>query len=110
MNEQKRKALEEKGFKVGSPADFLAMSPEEEAYIEIRLEISGLIKIQRNKRGWTQKQLARAIGSSQSRIAKMEAGDPSTSLDLMIKALLRVGVSKKQLGALLAENQDLEPA
>ena len=110
MNEHKRKALEKKGFKVGSPADFLEMSPEEEAYIEIRLEISWLIKIQRNKRGWTQKQLARAIGSSQSRIAKMEAGDPSTSLDLMIKALLRVGVSKKQLGALLAENQDLELA
>ena len=110
MNDKRRKALEEKGFKVGSAADFLEMSPEEEAYVEIRLEISELIKIQRNRRGWTQKQLARAIGSSQSRIAKMEAGDPGTSLDLMIKALLRLGVSKQQLGTVLADTKNLEPA
>jgi len=48
------------------------------------------------------------MGSSQSRIAKLEAGDPSTSLDLMIKTLLRLGISKKEIGKLL--EGDLEPA
>ncbi|MEX0720549.1 MAG: helix-turn-helix domain-containing protein [Balneolaceae bacterium] len=104
MDTKKRKELEEKGFKVGSTADFLELSAEEEAYIEIRLEISSLIKIQRNKRGWTQQELASAIGSSQSRIAKIEAGDPGTSLDLMIKALLQLGISKKQIGKFLSDN------
>ena len=52
-------------------------------------------------RGWAQEQLARAIGSSQSRIAKLEGSDPGISLDLMIKALLRLGASKKQIGKLL---------
>lgn len=108
MDKQKRKKLEEKGFRVGSAADFLDLTPEEEAYIEIRLEISTLIKTQRTKRGWTQEQLARAMGSSQSRVAKMEAGDPSTSLDLMIKTLLRLGISKQEIGKLLEGS--LEPA
>lgn len=108
MDEKKRKRLEEKGFRVGSAADFLDLTPEEEAYIEIRLDISSLIKSQRTKRGWTQEQLARAMGSSQSRIAKMEAGDPSTSLDLMIKALLRLGISKQEIGKLLEGS--LKPA
>jgi ribosome-binding protein aMBF1 (putative translation factor) len=101
MDKKKRKQLEEKGFRVGSAVDFLGLTPEEEAYIDIRLDISNMVKTQRAKRGWTQEQLARAIGSSQSRIAKIEGGDPGISLDLMIKALLRLGTSKKQLGKLL---------
>ncbi|HMB97218.1 MAG TPA: helix-turn-helix domain-containing protein [Balneolaceae bacterium] len=101
MDKKKRKQLEDKGFRVGTAADFLELSPEEETYIDIRLDISNLVKAQRTKRGWTQEQLARAIGSSQSRIAKLEGGDPGISLDLMIKALLRLGTSKKQIGKLL---------
>lgn len=108
MDKQKRKKLEEKGFRVGSAADFLDLTPEEEAYIEIRLEVSNMIKSQRTKRGWTQEQLARAMGSSQSRVAKMEAGDPGTSLDLMIKALLLLGMSKQEIGKLLEGS--LKPA
>jgi len=112
MELKKRKKLESKGFRVGTTAGFLQLSPEEEAYIEIRLELSGLSKSQRIKRGWTQEQLARATGSSQSRIAKLEAGDPGTSLDLMIKVLLRLGISKQEIGDLLSgkRTSNLEPA
>lgn len=108
MDKNKRKQLEEKGFRVGSAADFLELTPEEEAYIEIRLDISNLVKTQRAKRGWTQEQLARAIGSSQSRIAKLEGSDPGISLDLMFKALLRLGTSKEQIGKRLEGK--VEPA
>lgn len=101
MDKKRKQQLEEKGFRVGSAADFLELTPEEEAYIDIRLDISNMVKSQRAKRGWTQDQLARAIGSSQSRIAKLEGGDPGISMDLMIKALLRLGTSKKQIGKLL---------
>lgn len=106
MNKQDKKKLEKKGFRVGSAAEFLNLSPEEEAYIEIRLSVSNMVKDQRIKRGWTQKQLARVMGSSQSRIAKLEAGDSGTSLDLMIKALLRLGISKEEIGKLLEGNLD----
>lgn len=101
MESKKRKQLEEKGFRVGSAADFLDLTPEEETYIDIRLDISNLVKSERAKREWTQEQLADAIGSSQSRIAKLEGGDPGISIDLMIKALLQLGTSKKQIGKLL---------
>ncbi|MEX0662888.1 MAG: helix-turn-helix transcriptional regulator [Balneolaceae bacterium] len=107
MDKKKRKKLEDKGFTIGSTTDFLGLTPEEEAYIDIRLDISSLVKKQRKKLKWTQDQLAKVIGSSQSRIAKIEAGDPSTSLDLMIKALLHLGISKQEIGKLL-ENT-LEP-
>lgn len=103
-----REELEEKGFQVGSAADFLELSPEEEAYIDIRLDISNLVTAQLAKKGWTQEQLAGAIRLSQSRIAKLEGGDPGISMDLMTKALLSLGTSKKQIGKLLKGN--LEPA
>src|SRR5690554_4509982 len=108
MDKKKRIQLEEKGFRVGTAADFLELTPEEEAYIEIRLDISSLVKVQREKRGWTQEQLALAIGSSQSRIAKLEGGDAGISLDLMMKALLRLGTSKKQIGKILEWEMVLE--
>jgi len=108
MDKKIQKQLEDKGFRVGSAADFLELTPEEEAYIDIRLDFSSLVKSQRAKRGWTQEQLARAIDSSQSRIAKLEGGDPGISLDLMIKSLLRLGTSKEQIGKLLVG--ELEPA
>jgi len=101
MEKNKRDKLKEKGYRIGSAADFLKLTPEEEAYIDIRLDISNMVKAQRAKKGWTQEQLARSIGSSQSRIAKLEAGDPGISMDLMIKSLLRLGTSKKQIGKLL---------
>ena len=49
----------------------------------------------------TQEQVARLLKSSQSRVAKMEAGDPSVSLDLLVRSLLALGASKKHLAQML---------
>jgi len=38
---------------------------------------------------------ARKLGSSQSRVAKMEAGDPSVTVDLLIRSLLTLGATTK---------------
>ncbi|MEX2495998.1 MAG: helix-turn-helix transcriptional regulator [Woeseia sp.] len=54
------------------------------------------------RRRLTQAELARAIRSSQSRVAKMEAGDPTVSIDLLVKSLLALGVSKKELGRVIS--------
>jgi len=40
---------------------------------------------------------AKLIKSSQSRLAKMEGGDPSVSLDLLIRSLLALGASNRDL-------------
>jgi len=98
MDKRKKTKLAKKGWKVGSVADFLDLSAEESAYIEMKIALSEKLKARRIRKKLTQKQLAKAIESSQSRVAKMEAGDPTVSLDLLVKSLLVLGVSKKELG------------
>lgn len=99
----KVKALESKGFRIGSASDFLGLTPEEEAYLDIREAISHWVKVKRKQAGWTQQQLAEAMGSDQSRIAKLEKGEPRISIDLMMRALLLLGITRKELGHYLAK-------
>lgn len=98
MDKRKKKMLNKKGWKVGTVAEFLDLSAEEFAYIEMKLALSEKLKERRLHKKLTQAQLAKAIDSSQSRVAKMEAGDPTVSIDLLVKSLLALGVTKKELG------------
>ena len=97
MRASKQKKLEAQGWKVGSASDFLELTPEEEAYIELKLALCSSLKKIRTKKHLSQTDVAKMIKSSQSRVAKMEAGDPSVSLDLVIKSLLSVGATNKDL-------------
>jgi ribosome-binding protein aMBF1 (putative translation factor) len=102
MRESNRQKLAEKGWTTGSAGSFLGLSKEEEAYIELRLKLADGLKTKRQAKGVTQTQLAHSLKSSQSRVAKMEAGDPTVSLDLLVKSLLALGTSSKQLAAIIA--------
>ena len=102
MKAAKRKRLEAKGWKVGSPSEFLKLSPEEAAYVELKLALSRNLREYRRQRKLTQEGLARLMKSSQSRIAKIEAGDPSVSLDLLVRSLLTLGASRKNLARMLS--------
>ena len=102
MLSTKRKRLEAKGWKVGSAREFLGLSEQEEAYVEIKLRLAESLRNQRLQRQMTQADVAKAIKSSQSRVAKMEAGERSVSLDLLVRALLALGTSSSDLGRLLA--------
>ena len=97
MDDRKRKRLEANGWKVGSTKDLLQLSNEEEAYIELRLKLAVGLKARRADKGLTQIQLAKVIQSSQSRVAKMEAGDRSVSLDLLVRSLLNIGASPTEI-------------
>lgn len=97
MKPGKKTRLEAKGWKVGSAAEFLNLSPEETAYLEMKLTLSKSLQKHRRRKGITQHQLARLLKSSQSRVAKMEAGDPSVSLDLLVRSLLALGSSKSSV-------------
>jgi DNA-binding XRE family transcriptional regulator len=103
MKATKRKKLEEAGWTVGTAEDFLQLSEEEAAYVELRLLLSRLLKETRRKQKLTQAVLARRIGSSQSRVAKMEAGDATVKLDLLIKSVLAMGISRQELGEALTK-------
>ncbi len=98
LNKAKQAKLERKGWKFGAADEFLGLSAEELAYIELKLALSDKLKAKRVSKRLTQTELAQIMNSSQSRVAKMEAGDPAVSIDLLIKSLLALGVSKKELG------------
>jgi len=102
MNAARRKRLEAKGWKIGTAAEFLRLSPGEAAYVELKLALSKSLQEARRHRKLTQHQLARLLQSSQSRVAKMEAGDPSVSLDLLVRSLLTLGTPRKTIARILA--------
>jgi DNA-binding XRE family transcriptional regulator len=102
MKKGKRDRLEAAGWKVGSTADFLRLSPDEVAFIEMKLALAKSIRTRRMLRELTQSQLAKLINSSQSRVAKMEAADASVSLDLLIRALLVLGASRWEVAQIIA--------
>ena len=101
MNPAKRKRLEAAGWRVGKAADFLNLSAEEELYVEIKLALANAVRARRAKLGLTQAKLAQRMRSSQSRIAKLEAGDRTVSIDLLVHALVRLGATRSQLGRVL---------
>jgi predicted XRE-type DNA-binding protein len=101
MHEQKRKRLESKGWRIGSASEFLDLSPDEEAYVELRLRLSEGLKKRRVSRNLNQTELAKLVRSSQSRVAKMEAGDRTVSLDLLIRSLFALGASRKDLAQIM---------
>lgn len=97
MQASKRKKLEAAGWKVGSVDQFLGLTPDESAYIEMKLALSHSLRQRRQKNKLSQVELAKLIHTSQSRIAKMETGDPSVSIDLIMKSLLALGASPKDV-------------
>jgi hypothetical protein len=97
MNRAKQKKLEKQGWKVGSADEFLELTPQESAYVELKLTLSKSLQERRRQKRLTQVQLARLLKSSQSRVAKMESGDPTVSIDLLVRSLLALGTPSKTL-------------
>ncbi len=102
MNPTKRKALVAKGYKIGNVDEFLGLSKEEMDFIDLKIALAKGVTETRRRKKLTQAQLAKTLGSGQSRIAKLEKGDPSVSFDLIIKALLALGAKKSTFARLLA--------
>lgn len=97
MKRLNRTKLESKGWKVGTVSEFLGLTPGETAYIELKLELARDLQKKRRASRLTQTDLARRLKSSQSRVAKMESGDPSVTIDLLVRSLLALGSTKKSV-------------
>ena len=102
MDKKKKKSLESKRYKVGSAEEFLGLSTDESEYIELKLALSQALAKRRKQKKMTQAQLAKVLKSSQSRIAKIEKGDPSVSVDLLVKSLLAMGANKESIAKAIA--------
>ena len=98
MNRATKQKLRTAGFAVGDAREFLGLSSEDAALIELKVQLVEMLRRARRASGLTQRQLARLIRSSQSRVAKLEAGGADASLDLICKALFALGVSRQRIG------------
>ncbi|HEX3579229.1 MAG TPA: helix-turn-helix transcriptional regulator [Thermoanaerobaculia bacterium] len=98
-----KKKLEAAGWSVGDAREFLALTPDEAEFVEIKLALARRLRALREQRHWTQAELAEHVGSSQSRVAKMEAADPTVSVDLLVRSLLAAGANRRELGRVVGD-------
>lgn len=102
MKPQKKRKLRAAGFKAGTADEFLGLSPQESALISLRLSLAGQVRSRRLRLHCSQAELARRNGSSQSRIAKLEAAESDASLDLLFRALFATGTKISDVSKILA--------
>jgi hypothetical protein len=101
MKAPKARKLTKAGWKIGTPQELLQLTAEEVALVEIRLALAASVRKRRLAQALTQSDLARRLRSSQSRIAKLEAADPSVTIDLLIRSLLALGASRRDVARML---------
>ena len=101
MKEARKAALEARGWRIGTATELLGLTPEEETLVDLRLRLADAVRDLRKSRSLTQAQLAERLGSSQSRVAKVEAGSDSVSLDLLIRSYLALGASAQDLATVI---------
>ncbi len=101
MKKSKIELLKKAGWKVGTAKEFLGLTDEEAALIEMKLALARSLKERRMAHELTQDELAKELGSSQSRVAKMEAADVTVSMELLVRSLLVLGASRQEVGSII---------
>jgi len=101
MKSEKRKKLEAAGWQIGTADQFLGLSRQEVELVELKLALARGLRLRRQARRLTQGRLAKLIGSSQSRVAKMEAADSTVTLDLLLRSLLATGATRRELAKII---------
>jgi helix-turn-helix protein len=109
MEHRKRELLEADGWTIGTVGEFLRLRPAEAAYVELKLVLARRLRLLRLERRLSQASLARALGSSQSRVAKMEAGDETVSADLLLRSLFVLGCTRRELGRAIGSHDRPKP-
>lgn len=107
MKASKRKKLEKTGWKVGSTSEFLELSDEEAMLVNMKLALASKLKQRRQQLKMSQQQLAKRVGSSQSRVAKMEVADSSVSMELLVRSLAALGATQTEIGKIIGSRKRL---
>lgn len=103
MKNNKKKQLESAGWRVGDTQEFLELSDAEMALVDVRVSLARDLRHRRQAKKISQATLAKRVGSSQSRVAKMEAGDPSVTIDLLMKTLFSAGSTPADIARVIAK-------
>ena len=110
MKKAQRDRLSKAGWRTGSVQEFLELTDAQAEFLELKLRLADALKATRQRAHMTQAALATMLGSSQPRIARMEAGDASVSIDLLVRSLLATGWSAAQLGKVVGTQGRLRAA
>ena len=102
MNELLDDQLAAAGWRVGTVAEFLGMTPQEEGILEIRVGLMKALRDHRKRSELTQAQVAERIGSGQAKIARLENGDGKATIDLLIRAAMAAGASLQDISNVFA--------
>ncbi len=110
MNKTKAERLRKAGWKIGTVKQLLGLTDEEAALIEMKLALARSLKERRLAQNLSQGALAKELGSSQSRVAKMEAADATVSPELLVRSLLALGVSRQEVGRIIGKRSAVPAA
>lgn len=102
MDKAKKAKLEAAGWTVGTAKEFLNLSTEDEAFIEVKLALAAALRQRRVEQHLSQVAVAKRLQSSQSRVAKMEMADKTVTVDLLIRSILKLGGTREMVAAALA--------
>lgn len=100
MDAERKKKLEAAGWKFGDYADFLGMTPEEKAVVEIRLAATREMERLRAENPISQEELARRMGTKQPNVSKLFKNPGKATLDTLFRALLALGSTPKKIASL----------
>ena len=79
----------------------LGLTPEESDYVELKAALGSKLRELRNRKRLSQEDLAKRMGSGQSRFAKLEAADSSVSLDFLVRSLIPFGMTRQDLARVI---------
>jgi len=101
MKVTKKRRLEAAGWKVADAKQFLGLSDEETLLIELKIDLAASLRKRRRSKNLSQRDVAGRLGSSQSRVAKMEGADPSVSIELLLKSLFSLGATRRDIARVI---------
>ena len=101
MDANERARMEARGYMVvDDAADWLGLDEVDRKVVDLRVRLGREVRRRREAGKLTQEELAGRIGSSQSRVAKVEGLGDGVSLDLLMRAFFATGGSLEDLATI----------
>ncbi len=96
LSTKKSARIEAMDGRVTTVEEWLGLSPEEVAVIDMKIRLGEELKTRRRKKKLSQERVARILKTSQGRVSKLEKGQ--ATLDQLARSVLTLGGSTKEVG------------
>ncbi len=100
LSAEKKARIEAMGGRVTTVEEWLDLTPEEVAIIDMKIGLGEELKAQRKAKRFSQEKAARLLKTSQGRVSKMEKGQ--ASLEQLVESVLALGGSRRSLARVIA--------